>query len=118
MVLTILLPHGNADPERGFSINKILLEKHGKNIDEDTLQSIGIVKDYIIHTGGYLNVEITKEMISKCKSLRSNYQKYIDNKREEEKEQQKQKNTEVSSRIPICPDFLIYPNVFDILDMP
>ena len=37
MVLTILLPHGNADPERGFSINTILLEKHGKNIDEDTL---------------------------------------------------------------------------------
>ena len=34
MVLSILLPHENAGCERGFSINKILLEKHGENFDK------------------------------------------------------------------------------------
>lgn len=55
MVLTILpVTHGNADPKRRNSINKHLIEKHGKNIEEDTLESIRIVKDYVIHKGGYL----------------------------------------------------------------
>ena len=104
IVLTIL-PHRNADPERGFFIKKILLEKHKKNIDKDTLESIHIVKDYIIDKVGYLNVETTKEVTSKCKSLRSSYQRYLDNKREIEKDQLKQRDTEILSRVPLCPDF-------------
>ena len=55
MVLTILpVTHGNADPKRRNSINKHLIEKHGKNIDEDTLESIRIVKDYVIPLRGTL----------------------------------------------------------------
>lgn len=33
------LSHGNAVPERGFSINKILLEAHGTSMDESTIQA-------------------------------------------------------------------------------
>ena len=71
----------------------------------------------IIHKGGCLNFEISNGMTSKCNSSRSSYQKYLDNK-QEEKEQEKQRNIEVSFKIPICPDFLICPSFFDILDMP
>ena len=63
----LLLPHGNADPERGFSVNKRLLEKHSNNISEDTLESIRITKDFIIQSGGQANVKVTTEMIEKCK---------------------------------------------------
>ena len=34
----LLLPHGNSNPERGFSVNKNLLEKHCTSIAEDSLE--------------------------------------------------------------------------------
>ena len=37
-ILTI--SHGNAGPERGFSINKTILQVHGSSLGEDTLVSI------------------------------------------------------------------------------
>ena len=33
-----LLPHGNADAERGFSVNKKLLENHRNNLHEETIE--------------------------------------------------------------------------------
>ena len=47
----LLLPHGNVDRERGFSINKKILEKDGNNIDEDRLESVRTVKDFLIQSG-------------------------------------------------------------------
>ena len=75
LALQLLLPHGNADPERGFSVNKRLLEKHSNNISEDTLESIRITKDFIIQSGGQANVKVTAEMIEKCKVANSKYDK-------------------------------------------
>lgn len=105
MVLTILLPHGNAGPERRFSMNKTLVEKHGKNIDQDTLESIRIMKDCIINKGGYLNVEITKEMISKCKSSCSLVTKNILTTNEKKKKSSKSK--EILRYLPRFPYVLI-----------
>ena len=89
LALTILLlPHGNADLERGFSVNKkkntAKHEKHGNNIDEDTLESVRTVKDFLIQSGGQSGIEVQKEMIQQCKSSWSKYQKYL----EEEKQKQ------------------------------
>ena len=47
----MLLPQGNADAERGFFINKKLLEKHGNNLHEETMESLRIVKDFLIQSG-------------------------------------------------------------------
>ena len=96
LALTILLlPHGNADPERGFSVSKKFLEKHGDNIDEDTLESVRTVKDFLIQSGGQSGIEVQKEMIQQCKSSRSKYQKYLEEKRAQKKEEEKQKQNEV-----------------------
>ena len=118
LALTILLlPHGNADPERGFSVNKKILEKHGDNIDEDTSESVRTVKDFLIQSGGQSGIEVKKEMrtvkdfliqsggqsgievqkqmIQQCKSSRSKYQKYLEEKRAQKKEEEKQKQNEV-----------------------
>ena len=43
LTIILTLPHGNAEPERGFSINKALLAVHGW-----TLEALRLVKDYII----------------------------------------------------------------------
>lgn len=34
------LSHGNAVPERGFSVNKKILESHGTSIGEDTIVAL------------------------------------------------------------------------------
>lgn len=70
----MLLSHGNADPEREFSINKHLLSIHGYSIGEDTVQAIRLTKDYIIKCGGSEKVPITKKLLKSCKEARSKYE--------------------------------------------
>ena len=80
----LLLSHGNADPERGFSLNKHLLATHGSTTDEDTIVAIRLVKDFIVHNGGTNNVVITKEMIASSNSAWSRYELFLQRKRDEE----------------------------------
>ena len=61
--MILLLPHGNADPEQGFSVNKKFLKKHGNNIGEETLEYVRTVKDFLIQSGGQSRIELQKEMI-------------------------------------------------------
>lgn len=41
----LTLPHGNAELERGFSINKAILAVHGFSLQADTLEALRFVKD-------------------------------------------------------------------------
>ena len=43
------LSHGNAVPERGFSINKKLIDAHGATIYEDTIQAHRFGKNYFVN---------------------------------------------------------------------
>lgn len=109
----LLLPHGNADPERGFSVNKKLLEKHGTNLKEDTLEMLRVVKDYLIQVGGPSKVVINRKMLDSCANSRRKYQDYLDaenakrkkesKKREEEKavEAEKKELMEINGRIEV-----------------
>ena len=60
--MILLFLYGNADPERGFSINRKILEKHGNNIEEDTLESVRTVKDLLIQSGGQSGIEVQKDL--------------------------------------------------------
>lgn len=86
--MILLLPHGNADPERGFSVKKIL-EKHGNNIDEDTLESVITVKDFLIQSGCQSGIEVRKRRFSSVilvgQNTRSNYKKKEHRKRRKAK---------------------------------
>ena len=63
----LLLPHGNADPERGFSLNKNVLAVHGLSVKEETVEAIWMVKDFIIRNNGVMmNIEISKNLIEHC----------------------------------------------------
>ena len=47
-----VIPIANPAPERGFSINKIMLQIHGSSLDDETIVAIRFVKDHIIKCGG------------------------------------------------------------------
>ena len=42
--VVLSLSHGNSVPERGFSINKILLDAHGTSLKEDTITALRLGK--------------------------------------------------------------------------
>ena len=48
----VSLSHRNSTPERGFSINKLILEVHGYSTYEDTLTALRLVKDELLRVGG------------------------------------------------------------------
>ena len=59
--------HGNSTPERGFSINKIMLETHEYTIYEDTIVTLRIVKDELNRVGSVTKFNIDKELIREVK---------------------------------------------------
>jgi hypothetical protein len=83
--LILTLSHGNADPERGFSITKQHLQLHGNKTDENTLNALRNVKDYLVRNGGSENFEVTIDLISKCKDSHSQYEIYKAEKEEIER---------------------------------
>ena len=68
------LSHGNSTPERGFSINKLLLEAHGYTIYEDTIIALRTVKDELNRVGGVLKFDINRDLIRESKSAYSKYE--------------------------------------------
>ena len=67
-VLTLL--HGNADPERGFSITKHQLDLHGNAADKYPRISPNL-KDFLMRNGGIENFNVTPELIRKCENAHS-----------------------------------------------
>ena len=93
----LLIPHGNADPERGFSINKRLLERHGVNISGECLEALRLIKDYLIQVGGPMNVNIDQKMLASCASSRQRYEEY--RLAEEKKKKEEAKKVEVDREV-------------------
>ena len=65
----VSLSHGNAIPERVFSINKQLLSVNGFSTYFDTLEASRFVKDELHRVGGVANFKITRELLDDAKSL-------------------------------------------------
>ena len=80
----LTLSHGNADPERGFSVNKQQLDLHGNTTDEHTLEALRIVKDYLIRNGGVEDFDVTSILINKCDNAHAQYDVYLEEKRKQE----------------------------------
>jgi len=75
LALTILtLSHGNADPERGFSINKRLLKIHSVQIEQHILVSIRLIKGWIMLKGGLIQL-IDLIDLSLVRSVQSSHAK-------------------------------------------
>ena len=76
--------HGNATPERGFSINKRILETHGASLSENCLIALRRTKDSIIRHGGSLNITITPDLLKSVENSYLNYTAHVEAKRKAE----------------------------------
>ena len=63
------LNHGNASPERGFSINKLMLECYGYTMEKNTISALRLVH----HVDGVLKFPITKDLMEQVKGSRAKY---------------------------------------------
>ena len=46
--IILFLSHGNSDPERGFFINKSILQSHVTSLEEGAIVALRLVRDYIL----------------------------------------------------------------------
>ncbi|KAL6471512.1 hypothetical protein MHYP_G00201620 [Metynnis hypsauchen] len=92
----LLLSHGQASVERGFSVNK---EVEAENMQEDTIVTHRLICDYVTMHGGVTQVPLTKELLASVGAARSKYRLFLDQERirkEKESQSQKRKLTEQS----------------------
>ena len=80
--LILILSHGQATVERGFSVNK---EVEVENLKEHTLVAERIVCDHVNSVGGVLKVELSKPLLLSVKMSRQRYEKYLDQERQNKK---------------------------------
>ncbi|KAJ8348774.1 hypothetical protein SKAU_G00273630 [Synaphobranchus kaupii] len=93
----LLLSHGQATVERGFSINK---EVETVNLQEDTVIAQRLVCDYVAICGGVVKVPLSKELLTSVGSARSKYREYLDlEKRKRQSAVQGQKRKAVEDHI-------------------
>ena len=68
------LSHGNSIPERGFSINKLMLTVHGYSTYKDTIVALCMVKDELHRIGGAINFPVTRKLLTDAKNSFSRYE--------------------------------------------
>ena len=74
--MLLLLSHGQASIERGFSVNQ---QMEVDNLCENTFIAQRVVHDHI--GGGIFSVDITKDLMLSCQASRPRYQSYLDDKK-------------------------------------
>ena len=85
--ILLLLSHGQATVERGFSVNK---EVSVENLAEQSLVAQRVIVDHIKSIGGLLKVNFSKELLLSASRARSKYQQYLDERKREVENKEKQ----------------------------
>jgi hypothetical protein len=76
----LIMSHGQASVERGFSVNKELMSD---NMKMDTLVGLRRVHDFVMFHGGILNVSLNKDLMKAAASGRANYMIHLEKQRQE-----------------------------------
>ena len=84
----LVLSHGQASVERGFSVNK---EIEVENLHEHSLVAQRIICDHLRAGGGVLNVPVTKKLLAAAASSRQKYEKYLQEERDKKKTDEEQR---------------------------
>lgn len=69
----LVLPHGNADAERGFSENSFIVTDTRIPLSEYTISSLRLVKDVVKIYGSPYKVPISKSLLKSVSLSRKNY---------------------------------------------
>lgn len=86
--MLLLLSHGQATVERGFSFNKEIMTV---NLKERSLVAMRAVVDHVAHVGGIEKVEITTKMLVAAGSARCAYEEHLKTERDEKEKAEKNK---------------------------
>nr|CAD7425646.1 unnamed protein product [Timema monikensis] len=86
--ICLVLSHGNATVEGGFSVNKSLLVE---NMHEKTVIAQRHIHDEIQEAGGIKNIHISKKMLDYVRGARKRYHEYLEMKKQEKSEKDKKK---------------------------
>ena len=77
--LLLVLSHGQASVERGFSVNK---ELEVENLANQSLVAQRLMCDHINAVGGIFNVSITQPLLTSCSAARKRYERYLEQQRQ------------------------------------
>nr|CAD7398235.1 unnamed protein product [Timema cristinae] len=86
--ICLVLSHGNATDEGGFSVNKSLLVE---NMHEKTVTAQRHIHDEIQEAGGIKNIHISKKMLDYMRGSRKRYHEYLEIKKQERSEEEEKK---------------------------
>ncbi len=84
----LIILHGQAAVERGFSVNK---EIEVENMKDKTLVAQRLICDHIVSVGGVMKVVIGKELLQSARHARGRYDLYLEEEREKKKTEQQRK---------------------------
>ena len=84
--MCLLLSHGQASIERGFSINRQMEED---NLEGHSIVNMRAVYDFIKFVGGIQNITIDKAMLLASASGRQRYHTFLDEKKREKERAEK-----------------------------
>lgn len=97
----LILSHGNATVESGFSINKDLLHT---NMQEESIIAQRIVFDAVRLNDSHLSIPITKQMMSYVRTANSSYKQHLEIKRkrsidDQRSDKENRKNNEMIKQL-------------------
>lgn len=94
----LILSHGNAVVESGFSVNKNMLVE---NLTERSLIARRQVYDYICKQGGAINIDISKELKTHCRRAHFKYTSALEerSKADEKEKEQREAKKRIASEI-------------------
>jgi len=78
-----LLSHGNAAPERGFSVNNALLTKERGSLAERSIVALRVLKEAIRIFGSCSNIPITKQLLQAVNWAHSEYALLLESERKQ-----------------------------------
>ena len=79
MRMVLILSHGNASVESGFSVNEAILVE---NMHEESIIAQRVVYDTIQAVGGVLSVDSNTSLLMSVRASRSRYEEALRKKRE------------------------------------
>ena len=82
--------------ERGFLIDKSLLENHGSTLDEDTILALKLVMDMLIGFGVSLCFSVSKDLLISVKRTRDWYHTDVEAKKAAKGKKSEQKAKSIS----------------------
>lgn len=101
--ICLSVSHGNADPERGFSENKHILDGR-ESLGEESIVAIRLVKESVRLHGGILNFPINRRLINLFENAKTAYDESQAIKKAQKAEQEaaKKKSDENAEAVNEC----------------